>query len=229
MPKAIKKRVAKKPLTTEEDVKQRLSTLKNTFRQRQKIVLLVTAGMLAILIAFAGFMIYSHNLQKKARMLEYGAYKIFHNQAQNDSGERYQKAMDMFRKAYDTKKSPISLYYVAACNYELGKYDDALKTLGEFVKRYPDAEKFLPLVYRKMATVYIRRGDTNGAMKALESLYNLKGQIYEDFALMEYGRILEKSGNPEDAKKKYKELTTRFPDSPFFSEARAKLSDEKEG
>ena len=60
--------------------------------------------------------------------------------------------------------------------------------------------------------------------KTLDTLYNLKGDIYKDFALMEYARILEKEGKPDEAKEKYQELTTKYPDSPFLDKAKEQLS-----
>ena len=54
--------------------------------------------------------------------------------------EQYQKSLDIFQKAYNTKKSPISLFYVAACQYELGRFDDALKSLKDFTGKYSSDE-----------------------------------------------------------------------------------------
>ncbi|MBE0425041.1 MAG: tetratricopeptide repeat protein [Nitrospirae bacterium] len=231
MPKAIKKKVTKKDIATEEDVREKLTTLKDTIRQRQKTVLMYVAGILVVLVAISGFLLYSYNLQKKAKIFEYEAYKIFYNiddKKYEDRQEQYREALDKFKKAYDTKKSPISLFYIAACYYELGSHDDALGTLKDFTRRYAKEERLLPLAYQKMAMVHIKKGNAEEAMKTLDALFNLEGDIYKDFALMEYGRLLEKAGKPDEAKKKYKELTTRFPASPFFDEANAKLSENKE-
>jgi predicted negative regulator of RcsB-dependent stress response len=230
MPKAIKKRVQKKDVPTEEDVREKLSNIKETIRQRQKTVLVYIVAILVVLIAVSGFLAYSYNLQKKAKMFENEAYKIFYNidnRKFENKQEQYKKAMDMFKKAYDTEKSPISLFYIAACHYELGNYDDALKTLRDFIQRYSDEERLLPLAYQKMAMVHIKKNNLEEAMKTFETLYNLKGIIYEDFALIEYGKLLEKAGKPDEAKKKYKELIERFPNSPFFEEANTKLSEKK--
>jgi tetratricopeptide (TPR) repeat protein len=119
--------------------------------------------------------------------------------------------------------------YIAGCYYELGRYDEAITTLKDFTQRYSKEEKFIPLAYEKMAMAYERKGDTKEAMKALEALYNLKGDIYKDFALIESARLLEKEGKTEEAKKKYKELSDKFPNSPFSDAAKAKLSEKKEG
>jgi predicted negative regulator of RcsB-dependent stress response len=229
MPK-IKKRVPKKAPATEADVKNKLISIKDSFKSRQSTALKFGAGIIIICIAIASFFLYSYFSQKKAKMLEYEAYKIYYNDYQKsplNKEERYKNALDIFKKAYDNKKTPLSLFYISACYYELGKYDDALKTLKDFIKTFSHEDSFLPLVYQKMSMVYIKKGDVNEAMKTLDILMNLKNDTYKDFALMEYGRLLEKEGKSEEAKKKFKELVTKFPGSPFIDEAKARLSGEK--
>jgi len=232
MPKAIKKRIPKKTEDTEANVREKFSSIKDTLQKRQKTALISGIVVLAVLISIAGFIIYSSSSQKKAKAFEYEGYKIFYSHSQAppaNSEEQYTKSLDLFKKAYDTRKSPLSLYYIAACYYELGKYDDALKTLKDFTQRYSGDERFLPLAYQKMAIVYIKKGDANEAKKTLDALYNLKGDLYKDLALIEYGRLLEKEGKLDEAKKKYQELTEKFPNSPFIDEAKAKLVEKKEG
>jgi predicted negative regulator of RcsB-dependent stress response len=227
MPKSIKKRVSKKTKTTEADVKDKLASLKDTIKKRKKTAFKYGLSIVVIVIAIVGLLVYNYTSQKKARTYEHEAYKIYYNTPNKE--DQYKKALDIFEKAYDIRKSPTSLFYIAACYYELGKYDDALKTLREFTQRYSKEDRFIPLVYQKIATVYLKKGDINEAMKTLDTLYSLNGDIYKDLVLIEYGRLLEKAGKVEEAKKKYKELTTRFPDSPFIDEAKAKLSEKKEG
>jgi predicted negative regulator of RcsB-dependent stress response len=232
MPKAIKKRVSKKISGTESEVKDKLVSLKDTLKEKKKTVLKYGVIILVVIIAIPGFLFYDYTSKKKARMLEYEAYKIYQNIYQTQPvtrEERYKKALDIFKKSYDTRKSLSVLLYIAGCYYELGRYDEAITTLKDFIQRYSKEEKLIPLAYEKMAMAYERKGDTKEAMKALEALYNLKGDIYKDFALIESARLLEKEGKTEEAKKKYKELSDKFPNSPFSDAAKAKLIEKKEG
>jgi predicted negative regulator of RcsB-dependent stress response len=232
MPKLIKRRVSKKTGDTETEVQERLSSLKDTLMERQKTVWKFGAGIVIIIAVVVGLLVYSSTSQKKAGLLESEGYKIYYGNPQVQAvnkDEQYKKALGLFKKAYDTKNTPFSLFYVAACYYELGKYDDALKTLKDFTQRYPNNETFSPLVYQKMALTYTKKGDIKEAEKTLDALYGLKGDIFKDFALMEYGRLLEKEGKPEEAKKKYEELAKKFPNSPFKDEVKAKLAAKKEG
>jgi len=232
MPKAIKRKVSAKTQATEAEVKDKLASLKDTISERRKSVLRYGALIIGVIIVVSGFLLYDYTSRKKATMLEYEAYKIYHNISTKGpltKEDQYTRALEAFRKSYDTRKSPTALFYITACQYELGKYDEALKTLNEFISKYSKEEKLIPLAYQKIAMTYVKKGNTKDAMEALEKLYNLKGDIYKDFALIEYARLLEKEGKIEEAKKKYKELSERFPNSPFIDEAKTKLSEEKKG
>ncbi len=232
MPKAIKKRTTKKTGGTEEDVRDKLVTLKDTLQERRKTILRSGAVILVLLIAIPVFLFYNHASKKKAKSLEYEAYKIYQNIYKKQpltKEERYKKALDIFKKSYDTRKSPSVLLYIAGCHYELGNYEETIKTLKDFTQRYSNEKKLIPLAYGKLAMAYERKGDTKEAIKVLDALYNLKGDIYKDFALIGSAKLFEKEGKTDEAMKKYKELSEKFPDSPFIDEAKAKLGEKKEG
>lgn len=232
MPKAIKKRIPKKIDTPEEEVQEKLSSLKNTLQQRKNTALKLGIGLLVIIVGIISLLVYSYTSESRAKKIEAEAYKIYYSRGtlqQENREEQYRKSLEAFKKAYDTRKSPFSLYYIAACYYGLGQYDESLATLKDFVRKYSGEEQFLPLAYRKMVTIYMRKGDVGETKKTLDALYNVKGDIYKDFVLMEYGRLLEQEGKPDEARKKYEELITRFPGSPFKDEAQLKVSAKKEG
>ncbi len=232
MPKAIKKKIRKKTAGSEIEVKDRLSEIKNTLKKRQKTVFTYSAIVLTVVLVIAGIFIYKYISDSKSQQLEYEAYKTYHNMYQKKTlskQEQFQQALDLFKQAYGKKESPKLLLYIASCYYELDRYDDALNTLNEFTKKYADQKDLIPLTYQKMAMIYLKKGNKDEALKMLDTLYKYSGNIYKDFALIETGRILEKEGRKEDAMTKYKELTEKFPESPFSEEAKAKLGIKKEG
>ncbi len=232
MPKQIKKRITKKTADTEIDVKDKLAAFKDTIKERQKTLATYGIVVLVIIIAIIGFFIFYFSLQRNAEQLAYDAYYIYYNEYQKSpvtEQERYEKSLNIFKKAYETKKSPRTLLYIASCYYELGKYDDALNILKDFTEMYSNEHTLIPLAYVKIAQVYQRKGEPHEALNTLDTLSHLKDDIYKDLAFMESGRILEREGRLEEAKKQYNEITTRFPNSPFLEEAKAKLSEKKEG
>jgi predicted negative regulator of RcsB-dependent stress response len=225
MPKAIKKK-AKKKAHTEPDVQERLLDMKSILEQKQKKIALYGVALLALVLIVGGIFIHKYRADQKARELEYEGYKVFYGEYVKQplpDKERFRKALDLFKQAYETRKRPRVLLYIANSYYKLNEYDKALSTFSDFVKDYPDNRDLLPLVYKEMADIQLKKGNKEEALKVLSKLYNTPGGIFRDYALMESGRILENEGKKKDAMAKYKELTAEFKDSPFYEEAEAKL------
>ena len=226
MPKPIKKKTVKKKRDSEDEVKEKLTDLRDTFQQRQKDIIKYIAVALSIILVVGGYIIYSKRAGSKAAQLRHEAYTIYHGPDRTEqaiAGEKYQRALELFQKSYETRKSPITLLYIAACYDELEKDNEAIETLKNFVKQYPHEEKLLPLAHQKMASLYKKQGNLNEALETLNALLSQPGDIYNDLALMESGKILEQMGKPDEAQKKYQELANKYPNSPFVEEAVSKL------
>lgn len=229
MPKPIKKKIVKKA-TSGTDASETLSRLKKSAEERKRFLITAVAAVVLSAIVIGGFFLYSNTQENKAQKLEYEAYKIYYGLYQKQpvaSEERYKKATEIFKKAYDVRKSPVSLYYIANCYYELGKYEESLNALKNLNQKFPDDEKFVPLSYYKMAMISLKKGSAEEALKSLAVLYNYKTGTYKDLSLIESGKTLEAQGNVEEAKKKYEELIKDFPQSPFAEEAKARIERKK--
>jgi predicted negative regulator of RcsB-dependent stress response len=231
MPKAIKRRVKKKDVGATADVSHRLSDIKDKLREKQKTFLAYGITAVVIVLAVVGILLYRYNADEKARRAEYEGYKIFYNQYSRiplSAQERYQKALDFFKQAYTVRKSPRSLLYIANSYYELGRYDEALTALNDFIRQYPSEKYLLPLAYEKLANVQLKKGSKQEALKTLDTLLKLPGAIYKDTALFESAGILESDGRKEEAASKYQEITEKFKESPYYEEAKSKLGEKKE-
>lgn len=231
MPRAIKKKASKKDTGAEVEITSVLENMRDTLKKKQKTVLTYSLIAVSAALVLAVIIFYQHTADQKSRELENRAYNVYYNLYQKKSmskPDQYQQALDLFQQAYNTQKSPRVLLYIASCYFELGKYDDALKTLNTFTKKHSNAKDLLPLAYQKMAAVQLIKGDKEAALKTLDTIYK-SGGIYQDYALIESGRILEKDGKKEEAAAKFKELTLKFPGSPFAEEAKTKLGEKKEG
>lgn len=229
MPKVIKKKVVK-PAKAGEGVQNVIHDTREFIQEKKRILLPAISAIIIVCIGVAGLFMYRSNVRKEAAALEYEGYKLYYGLYQKQpfaKEEQYQKALEKFRKAYEKRNSPLSLFYIAGCYYDLGKYDDALRTLKELNERFPDDEKFVPLSYYKMAVINLKKGDREAALKLLDTLYNYRAASFKDLALVESARILDTMGKKDDAAKKYEELTKNFPGSPFLGEAKAKLQEKK--
>lgn len=231
MPRAIKKKASKKDIGAEVELTSVLENMKDTLKKKQKTVFTYSLIAMSAVLVFAVIFFYQHTADQKSRELENKAYNVYYNLYQKQGmskQEQYQQALDLFQQAYSKQKSPRVLLYIASSYFELEKYDDALKTLNTFTKKHANAKDLLPIVYQKIAAIQLIKGDKETALKTLDTIYK-SGGIYQDYALIESGRILEKDGKKEEAAAKYKELTLKFPGSPFAEEAKIKLGEKKEG
>lgn len=230
MPRAIKKKVKKKNSGVENEVADRLYDIKDQLKNKQKTVLTYGIGAVIVVMTIAGILLFRYTEGEKSRQIEYEAYKVYFNEYQKrplSGQEQFQKALDLFQQAYNKKKSPRLLFYIANSYAALGKDDEALKNLNALIKTYSSATDILPLAYQKIADLQIKKGNKDEALKTLDALYKSNGNIYKDLALVESARILESQGKKDEALAKYKELTEKFKDSPFSAEAKAKIEEKK--
>ncbi len=230
MPRAIKKKASKKD-SPEIEMTNVLENMKDTLKKKQKTIFTYSLIAMSAVLVLAVIIYYQYTADQKSREIESRAYNAYYNLYQKKSmskQEQYQQALDLFQQAYSKQKSPRVLLYVASSYFELEKYDDALKTLNTFTKKHANAKDMLPIVYQKIAAIQLIKGDKEAALKTLDSIYK-SGGIYQDYALIESGRIFEKDGKKEEATAKYRELTLKFPGSPYAEEAKTKLGENKEG
>ncbi|MCE5195080.1 MAG: tetratricopeptide repeat protein [Nitrospiraceae bacterium] len=227
MPKAIKKKTVKKHAINETTTRSFISKSMEYFSDNNKIFILISVGAVLVIFLIAGIFLYNRISSNKAEKLGEEAFKTYYgitNRQPVSREARFIKAGELFKKSYEAKKSPVALFYMAACYYEMGKYDDAVKMLDELNKKYPDDEMFVPLTYYKLALISLKKDDKAESLRYLDILSKYKTTSYKDLALIEAGKILESMGRTADAKKKYEELIKDYPQSPFAEEARLKAA-----
>jgi len=233
MPRVIKKKSThKKEVDTEMQVKDSLEGIKKVFEKKQKS--LVAYGLIALsaAIVIGGIAVYRFSANDKARQLEYEAYKTYYNMYQMTplaGHEKAQKALELFQQAYEKKKSPRILLFIADAYAEMAKYDDALKTLDEFTNRFVREEALIPLAYQKMVALQLKKGSKDEALKTLDRISGASGDMLKDFALIQQARMLEQDGKKDEAIAKYKELAEKYPQSPYTEEAKTKFGEKKSG
>ncbi|HAM51484.1 MAG TPA: hypothetical protein DCP92_12640 [Nitrospiraceae bacterium] len=230
MPKAIKKKVAK-PARKEEDVKDIMHDIGKSIAERKSYLLPIVIIIALAVLAGAGSFFYRSTMNTKADALEYDGYRIYYGLYQKQPLQKetqYQQALEKFQQAYAARKSPYSLFYIAACYDEMGKYDDSLKALKELNEQFPDDERYVPLSYYKMALIDLKRGKNDEALKLLDTVCNYKTGAFKELALLESARILESMGKKEEAAKKYGQLKKDFPNSPFAKAGQAPAEEKKD-
>jgi len=225
MPKPIKKRIKKSPIK-EEELKGRFTRVLELIKERKRQFLTgLASGILAVIILLFA-LLYNSSLKRKAYALEVKAYNYYYGidlEEEISEKQRWQKALELYKKSVDTKIAPTALFYLGNCYYNLGKYKEAISEYERFIKRFRDKEELLPLVYQKLASAYMNAGNEAMAIKTLDRLSALGNGIFRDTALILEARYYEQTGQKEMAMEKYRKLVESFPDSPWFNEANTKV------
>jgi predicted negative regulator of RcsB-dependent stress response len=232
MPRAIKKKSTKKEQDTETQIQDRLENIRQVFEKKQKTLAAYGLITLSAAVVIGGIAVYRFNANEKAHQLEYQAYKAYYNMYQRTplaGQEKAQKALELFQQAYEKRKSPRLLLFIADAYAELGKDDEALKALDDFTKRFVREETLLPLAYQKMAAIHLRKGNRDEAQKAFDKIAQAPGDLLKDVVLIQKARMLEQEGKKDEAAATYKELTEKYPQSPYVEEAKGKLGEKKAG
>jgi tetratricopeptide (TPR) repeat protein len=226
MPKVIKKRV-RKTLTPEEEIKETVEDIKEKIKTRQR-TLAYFIGIFFILITFViAFIVYNRTSSAKALELQSEGYKLFYGEYLTSliqPTERYQKALDLFKKSYEKRKRPDTLLYIANCYYELGNYDEAIKSLNLLIEKFSEP-KLVSMAYYKIAMAYMKKNDQDKALSILKNISGIKNGSFQDIALFEVGNLLESIGKTEEAKASYRELINKFPKSGLVNEAKKRLGE----
>lgn len=213
MPKPIKKRIIKKA-EPEEELKSGFVRLKEGLKERgqdiRKILVITAVAILLI----SGFIIYSLYSSSRASKLFYEGYRAFYVERTLPQGG-YIKALEALKKSYDSKPDPLTLLYIADGYQKMGSFDEALKVLEEFKKRYNDNRYLMPLCYQRMAMIYKKKALYEEALKIYEELYR-NGYTLKDLALYESARILSELKRSEEAKTRMEQLKKEFPQSPYL-------------
>ncbi len=228
MPKAIKKKVSKKDSDTEHDVQDRLQDFKSVIEKKQKTLVAYGLVALSAIIVISGIVLYRYNANVKAQQLEYDAYKTYYNLYQKTplpAPEKAAKALELYRQAYEKKKSARLLLSIAAVSEELGKHEEALKALDDLTRRFSRDAVHVPLAYQMISDIQLRKGNRDEARKALDKITAAPGEMLKDAVLAQKARMLEQDGKKDEAKVLYKQLIETYPDSPYGEEAKARTAE----
>ncbi len=232
MPKQIKKKAVKSPVVKDIKANMILGRIQDFFKARRKN--LITIGSLAgaVIVLYLVLAFYNNSLRQEAYALELKGYNYYYGININSSvteEERWQKALELFKESVKVRSSATALFYLGNCYYKLGDYGNAIKEYNVFTKEFKGEDEILPVVYQKLASAYIKTGQSQEVLSTLGELALMSGGVFKDTALVLEARYYKSIGNPVKELERYRELAKQFPESSLFLEARARIDMEESG
>jgi tetratricopeptide (TPR) repeat protein len=225
MPRPIKKKTVKTRTDAKGEARDFFSDTMEFVELNMKRIVIAAGAVVLVMALAVGYYMYSGGVEKKAEGFLYEGYKYYHGLYDAESLviiDRMNRALESFKKSLETMESPLALYYMAACYYQLGRYDEAMTALDDLRQKFADEEAIIPLALYKMAMINVQTGKSEEALRTFEELYSYNTKSYKDIALVESAIILEGLGREEEAAEKYRSIAENFPQSPFAGEARIK-------
>jgi len=197
-----KKKITKKELKR-DPVLEFINDAQVWVTEKKKIILRVAIGAVVVI---ALFLFIGKN--KTANNMEADALlgKAFLSQDLGDIENAKFQFQSLTEDYSGTDAGKQGLYYLGKINFEDGNYDEAEKSITEYVKKGSNAE-LLAASYRMLASIAISNDDTQSAESYLQkAAHNAKETVFEyDFALL-YAEQLNKNGNKSKAVKIVSEI-----------------------
>ncbi len=135
------------------------------------------------------------------------------------------EADDILRRYGSSRAAPRARYYKALALASLRKFDDAAKTLEEFLHQSPRAV-LAPMARFELAQVREAQGNTGEALLQFQALAeDPRGLFPREEGLMGVARCQEALGRKDEAKKTYEKIISDFPGSEYAGEARSRVQD----
>ena len=230
MPKQIKKRAKKSPVIHDIKENKVLNIIQDFYKARRKNIITIGSLAGAVIVLYFVLAFYNNSLRQEAYSLELKAYNYYYGININSSvteEERWQKAIELFKESVKVRASATSLFYLGNSYYKLGDYGNAIREYNVFIKEFGGEEEILPVVYQKLASAYIKTGQSQEALSTLGELALMSGGAFKDTALVLEARHYKSIGKPARELERYGELVSQFPSSAWFSEASARIEMEK--
>jgi len=236
------KRITRKQMKRDEFISavQRLFNLVVRYRKPLAIILAVA---MVVTVAVLGWNYYRNQQELKASVLLSAALKEFYapviepgettseDETQGPSfpseEAKYNQALPSFQKVIDSyprsRSAAQARYYQGVCYIRLNKYEDAIKSLEESVKRSSD-RLVKALILKNLAYSYEATGNYQKAAELYRNhLRALSRVVPKELVILDMGKYYEKANQPKEAMAQYQRIIDEFPESPYIDEAQDRL------
>ena len=233
------RRITRKEMKRDEFVSA-MSKVSVWMEEHVREALLLGGAAVVLVIGSIFFVQYMDQREGKASALLSRGMEMLHASVKDDGStpsagaltynteaEKFQAVigqMDSVIQSYPRAKAGrLALYYKGLAQQGLGRKEEALKTLNEFIDANP-GNYAAPMAQASVAQLLEESGQGQRALEIFERLSKETSGTYPpQAALMGMGRCLEGMGKKDEARKIYERVTKEYPDSDYSREAQERL------
>lgn len=144
-----------------------------------------------------------------------------------DAAERNKAARDAYVKVAAEHKGTgagaLASLSAAQTSLKLGEFDAAIGQFDTFLKATKPTDPLRFAGLSGLAAAKDAKGDTKGAIEALEDQVTLKDKTDKDGALLALGQLYAREGDTEKARARLEKLIADFPESSLKAKAEEQL------
>jgi tetratricopeptide (TPR) repeat protein len=218
----IKKKTTKTMLSPQDEIKSITHTVSDYYQAYRLQANIALTLVVLVMIVLTIYSLVQAGNEKKSGQLFATAYDAYDpgGGAPPNYPLALQRFQDVVKQYGGTTNGTIAEFYIGNTYANMGQPDAALKEYEAFTKKHAGETFLLGMVYQRMGYAYLAVGKGDEAIKAFGKAETLVGT---GTATLELARFYDRSGNSQEALKKYKAISDDLPSSVWASEARSKL------
>jgi predicted negative regulator of RcsB-dependent stress response len=207
-------------LKEQDEITTSLQKFTETAYERKREIIVGIVAVVVIVLAIAGWRIYSANRNARAQNDLAVAINAFNDPNIKSDKERFEKTLAAAQKVHDDYRSlsagAIAQYFMALSQEGLGDTAKAQENLQQVVRN--SDENVAGVAKFALAGIYKTHGETQKALDLYKQIYD-NGGYSKSAAIFEMAKLQEANNRPEEAKAFYQKIVSEFPESPFRQDA----------
>jgi outer membrane protein assembly factor BamD (BamD/ComL family) len=173
------------------------------FSDHSKKILLFVVAIVVLLVA--GYLVSGYRERSNVEATKMFNEAVLKYNAGNNE-EALKEFLSFKTKYPDAKITSIALYYAGIIDFKLGKYDDSIKELNEFLNSGVDQDMLIQSAILTQGLARFKEGKWQQAIEFLSKVQQGQGSPYETPAKIHMALAYEKMGQAQKAKTIYKDL-----------------------
>jgi predicted negative regulator of RcsB-dependent stress response len=190
----------------------------NWAKENYKTVIFGVSGIVVVLLAYFGYSAYQSNRETVAHE------KYFTTEEQTDKSQK-QKELEALIKNYPgTQGGHLSMVSAANSYYQNKDFSKAIESYQQALAKGNFPPEIVTLIKENLGYAFEEKGDYPSAVKTYSEIAQGQETFQKEEAMIGLGRVYQKMGKKEEAKKTYQEFIKAYPNSVYTNLIRNQIS-----
>jgi predicted negative regulator of RcsB-dependent stress response len=202
------KRISKKELLKKPDEFITLSARTMTWvKDNYRTAIWIGSGIILLVILYFGYSTYRNRQENLSHD------KYFSSLEQTDPSQKLKQLEGIIKDYPRTKGAHLAMVMVGHLYTQKKEYPKAISAYQSALDQGDFPQGVRMMIHGNLAYAYEEKGDYPQAAKGLSEIVQAKETLLKEDAMLSLGRVYQKMGKKEEAKKAYQDFISTFPKS----------------